>query len=426
MNASPQHIRVIPTCNNGDIALSVHSDDNELAHVVIRTGCKDITTEELSVVTAATAAIAGQAVLCPHMSIDSPLSGDALQTTSSITQLLYDSHAYAQNKLFVNVSIDASIQTTSAPARAHSKTCLLLWSGGKDSLSSLLVLRANGYEVTGIHMPANFPVKDHEKAASQKLADRYGLKLIAVPLEWDSMRTMIRDYSTSYDAFPFKNTVPHGRDFLLSAIAAIIARRMGIRYVCAGFEKELWHETFTRDGREVVRFDMHSKKASTLLNHLLETTLQVGFFSPVAAFSEFALVKYLTEHEPAAWQTITSCFWGNWCGKCIKCLKYAIVQHAIGQPLIPFQSEPIAQDNPAFIQMIHSLDSRQTHYWEMKAYCIAEIYKRGELNNMPEVLSLLKGKIDPLIAMQPELLRTVNEVVHPGLAPEGFNFKFPS
>lgn len=417
-----EHIRVTPARRNRDLEFTIHNETDYFGEVRFFTGYADVSKQELAVIAAATAAVAGQGVLAPHLSLACEINDDALRTTTEITQLLYDSHAYAQGKPFIDVKIDADIDEAQPAPRAIEKKCLLLWSGGKDSLSALLVLRANGYEVTGIHLPANFPVKEHEKQASQKLAEQYGLKLIPIGIEWDTVRTLIRNHSTSYDEFPFKNTVPHGRDFLLAAIAAIIARRIGARYVCAGFEKELWQETFTRDGREVVRFDMHSAKASTLLNHLLESTLQVGFFSPVAAFSEFTLVKHLTEHESAAWNTITSCFWDNWCGRCIKCLKYAIVQHAIGRKLIPFQSEPVAQDNPAFIQLIHSLDSRQTHYWEMKAYCIAEIYKRGELDTMPEALALLKGKIEPLIVMQPELLKTLEQVVHPGLAPDGFRF----
>lgn len=419
-----QHIRVTPARRNRDLEFTIHNETDYFGEVRFLTGYADVSKPELAVVAAATAAVAGQGVLAPHLSLACELSEDALRITKDITQLLYDSHAYAQGKSFVDVNIEADIGEALPEPRVIEKKCLLLWSGGKDGLSSLLVLRANGYEVTGIHIPANFPVKEHEQQASTALAEQYQLPLIPISIEWDTVRTLIRNYSTSYDEFPFKNTVPHGRDFLLASIAAIIARRIGARYVCAGFEKELWHETFTRDGREVVRFDMHSAKASTLLNQLLESTLQVGFFSPVSAFSEFALVKYLTEHESTAWQTVTSCFWDNWCGKCIKCLKYAVVQHAIGKPMIPFKSEPIAQDNPAFIQMIHSLDNKETHYWEMKAYCTAEMYKRGELNNMPEVLALLKGKIEPIIAMQPELLKTLEEVTHPGLAPEGFKFTF--
>lgn len=417
-------IRVTPARRNRELEFTIHNETDFFGEVRFFTGYTDVSKQELAVVAAATAAVAGQGTLAPQLSLACELSDEALRIVKDITQLLYDSHAYAQDKPFVDVNIAADSGEPQPTPRPIEKKCLLLWSGGKDSLSSLLVLRANGYAVTGIHVPANFPVKEHEQQASAALAQQYELPLIPISIEWDTVRTLIRNYSTSYDEFPFKNTVPHGRDFLLATIAAVIARRIGARFVCAGFEKELWHEKFTRDGREVVRFDMHSAKASTLLNHLLESTLQVGFFSPVAAFSEFSLVKHLTEHEPDSWKTVTSCFWSNWCGKCIKCLKYAVVQHAVGKPLIPFKSEPIVQDNPAFIQMIRSLDDRQTHYWEMKAWCIAEIYKRGELANMPEVLKLLEGKIEPIIAMQPELLATLEEIVPPGLAPEGFQFTF--
>ncbi len=417
-----QHLRVTPTVSNGDIRLRIAVDAHDFGDVFIRTGYTDISAEELSIVAVATAAIAGQAVLAPRITIDSALNGEAFRISADITQLFYDSHAYAQDKPFVDVSTDVHKAEAHVPKREVTKKCLLLWSGGKDSLFSLLMLRANGYDVTGIHMPANFLVTEHEKQASQALAKQYGLELLEVFIEWDVIRKLLLSHSTSYDVFPFMNTVPHGRDFLLAAIAAIAARRTGARYICTGVEREFWHRTFVRDGREVVRFDMYSAKGCTLLNQLLENTLQTGFFSPMAAFSEFSVVKHLTEHEPASWKTISSCYWDNWCGKCGKCTRYALIQHTIGKPLITFRSEPIAQDNPSFMQMVQSLGNRQAHYWETRAYCIAELYKRGELDNMPEALGFLKGRIDPLIAMQPGLLKTLEELIHPGLAPEGFEF----
>jgi hypothetical protein len=257
------------------------------------------------------------------------------------------------------------------------RKAVLLWSGGKDALASLEVLRGRGFDVVGLHCVANAAVAACERAAAVALAAKYDLPLEMVAIDWgllDHLGSLTCDH---WNIFPYHNSIPHGRDLVLLIAAALIARRIGASYVCAGYEFDLWDKEVLSNGRLIMRHDVQSRPAGVLVNSLLRTTLGVSFFSPIADRREFVILRQLLA-QPDIWDLIESCFWGGWCGECSKCLRYRLVAEYLGHSHIAFRVDPFQSDD-AYASLRSDLNNVDTPFWEEQVFALMGLHEKRRL-----------------------------------------------
>ncbi|MFI5591697.1 7-cyano-7-deazaguanine synthase [Amycolatopsis sp. NPDC051758] len=380
--------------------------------------------DEAHLIAGAYAIIAGQALLAPRISMGFPISAAAARPIIALAGMLYGAHAYVQRRSWRDPEIDFPVlrQRAQTSHTLNRRRAVLLWSGGKDALAALKVLRQNGFEVHGLHANASFSCAEHEREAAVALADSFDLPLLDIELDWDLIRALGKENSNSFDRYPLDNAVPHGRDLVLLVAAAIIARRIEAAYVCAGYEFDLWNKTVTWQRREVVRHDIQSRLACTQVDRLMRLALGVGFFSPIAPLREFAILKNLLTTERACWRHMQSCFWGAWCGECTKCLRYELAQQAIGIPAITFRKNPLCSPALALENLVSSIEDRSIPYWEQQVFCIFELHARGFFGHREKTCSRL-GELRPWYGgLRASLRASLTSVTPDPMAPPRFHW----
>ncbi|WP_169338135.1 DUF6395 domain-containing protein [Nocardia vinacea] len=373
---------------------------------------------EAELLTASFGVVLGQMCLARNIRLPFHMSSRLYTPLSSLVGLLYDSHCLTQQISLLAGTLNAPRRDAPAAALQGSPTkCVLLWSGGKDALASLNVLRNNGLSVHGVHFSANFSSISAERMAADDLSSYFAMPLEHVQIEWDLVREIGNLYATHYDRFPLQNTIPHGRDLILMAASAIIARRVGAQFVCAGYEYDLWSKQVHRGTRTVWRHDIQSERGGHLLNELLRAAIGVQFFSPIAGVTEFEILRTLLAHSDI-WSHLHSCFWGSWCGMCSKCVRYAITERVFGVRSIPFAVDPLVLPNVALELSLNSINDSDTPFWEELTYGLFELYHKGYFNDA----EALRRRETWYIGVKDELYTRLTSVFDDDLAPPGFSY----
>jgi hypothetical protein len=366
--------------------------DGEHLQVGVEVPCLEdgMCESEANILAAAMGLLAGQVVLEPNIGMLFPLNSVTIGHLREIAKILYGAHAFTQNRGRPRINLSAA-STAEVPLRQQDfnpKRAVLLWSGGKDALAALEVLRAHRYEVIGLHANANFACETEERIAAIRLANIHDVPLRHLTLDWEPIRHLGQKHSNAFDRYPVHNAIPHGRDLVLLIAAAVVARNAGAGYVCAGYEYDLWDKTVPWHGEAVARHDIQSRPAGLHLNGLLTSTLGLRFFSPIAPFREYRIMKHLARRD-GVWDTIQSCFWGEWCGLCSKCLRYALILRHFENSAIPFQVDPLSPTSKALENLAASITNRTIPYWEQQAYVIFQLQRRGVFETYPEVERIL-------------------------------------
>lgn len=373
-----------------------------------------------------TALVAGQAALTARVQLRTSLDPSAAATAIELARLLYASHAYAQGlATWPTPRIDYDRSGSSmelSPNAPDPKRAVLLWSGGKDSLAALEVLRLNGFEVLGLHATANEPVADLERKAAQHLAELNDLPLLTVGVSWPIVKQLLTFLSTSSAQFPLANSIPHGRDLPLVVVAAALAHHWHASYVVAGYEYDLWHKEVTHHGYLVARHDIQSRQAGVLLDRLLHDAFGVRFFSPIAAFRERAILVHLLRTQPDAWSHIASCSWRRWCGECPKCLRYALTQATIGSDLIDFEVNPLDPERAALGNLLTAVRDRTRPYWEQQIHDLFLLFEAGHFADAPQAAALISHQWAWYEAHRSEVALQLADLHPDTLAPSDFRW----
>jgi 7-cyano-7-deazaguanine synthase in queuosine biosynthesis len=380
---------------------------------------------EADLMATAAALVAGQATLAPAISIDASMTAAAAKAVDDLATLLHGAHAYTQQVRWTapQVTVGRGWPVAAADPCGEDQRAILLWSGGKDSLAALEVLRVNGFEVIGLHAEANPRVSVLELTAAERLADAHALPLKHLAVDWTAIDDMMRRNSSASHSFPLLNEIPHGRDLILAAAGAAMARMLGARFVTAGYERELWTTHVPYDGGVVNRHDSQSRDAALLLDRLLQEHCGVKFFSPIAAFSEHVILRHLLTDKPEAWEHIASCVWGRWCGQCQKCLRYALAEACIGGRLIPFDVPPLNDGNPALRALLAGLDRVGTPFRDSQLHSLLELFDSGALRGLPATAAQLAERA----RNEHDRFRVADalaSVIPDDLAPSGFSWSF--
>lgn len=395
-------------------------------------GFEGFSEAEQALFTLAIGLIGGQAAMSQEIVLHTRIERSILPAALDLARLLYDAHAYAQrleawptpgfpSLAYPSSSERRSFRSETGVPRSTTR-CVLLWSGGKDALASLRVLRANGFDVVGLHATANEAVAALEQSAAVDLAAANDLPLVTMTLEWTVVARILNYWSTSSNRFPLVNPVPHGRDLALIIASVGVARTMGAAYITAGYEYDLWSRRIQYGGRTIFRHDVQSRRAAELINLALRPVSGLRFFSPIAAFRERTIMAYLLRNDSEAWRTIVSCFWSNWCGVCTKCLRYALTQEAIEVRRIRFQANPLTDKNPALGALVSSIEDESTPFWEQQVVNLYSVLDAGGLGHAPLAQEALSRKRELLQPRLSALKAELDRVQPDDLAPTDFNW----
>lgn len=349
--------------NTLDIALKVRSSVERVCRIDTRE-LSSPNDADCSLLSAVVGLVAGQQVLAEHIIFDFDITSDLIEILRELARLLYATSAF-YNK--VNI-LSPKLTFTGKPLASYdfsglvnqSRGVLLLWSGGKDCLYSLRVLREQGYDVTGIYCAANANVEALENSAAARLAAHEELPLLQVGMDLSALGDLPRPSLAAFNVYPHANPVPHGRDLILACTAGLVGRSLGSG-VRAGYERDLVGKQVNWKGVPVWRHDIQSRLGVRLLNDLLVASCGVGFASPIDGISEYRILTNLLP-DSALWTMIQSCFWGRWCGECTKCVRYGVVQLSLGLSSIEFQKNPI--ESTAFMDFIADPCARDRPFWE--------------------------------------------------------------
>lgn len=266
-------------------------------------------------------------------------SKNDIQNYSNIIKALYAIRNYQEGASIQTPEIDwiphyndRMIISTQQPK------VLNLVSGGKDSLiSDILLEKNNAYIKRCFFSGLNIEATVHEKDACKYLYDDFD----EIELNgFDVLVNKLIALSSCYGNPPVNNSIPKGRDLLTIIFAYPLAVYFDCEYISHGCEKDLWEKILVKDETEIPMHDSQCKLAMVPMSEQMYKSTGIRIFSPIAGMHEIYLLTWLMKNRPNSIQKMQSCFYGQWCGKCIKCLRYYLVQKHAGVDIIKFKSNP--------------------------------------------------------------------------------------
>ncbi len=291
---------------------------------------------------------------------------------SKILEILYNVRAYCAKIpiFFPSVTIQSSnnkketgltkiVSDSCFSSRSTIFSHIVLFSGGIDSTYSMLRLLKEGYKPLALFLGANSDTRELEWEASRRIASKLGVELLRYDFEIKGFpkKGADPDIWPQFGQFPYYNSIPHGRDILSAAIASIITRRMNIRFIAFGQEKESREKTIFYRGRKILRHDIESREGSKILNSWLNRCLGYDFnlFSPIESFSIEEIRLDMINRYPDLLSMTQSCFWERLCCKCVKCISLYLMQRVTGNEIVKFPINPLA--DPTNLDLADAVDS---------------------------------------------------------------------
>jgi 7-cyano-7-deazaguanine synthase in queuosine biosynthesis len=278
---------------------------------------------------------------------------------------------------------------------------LLLFSGGKDSCLSALLLQDNGYSTTALHIPCNEGVEELESRAVTSLAGSLDLSLLRLGYHHADFLRFSDAYATEagWDSFPLCNRVPFGRDLLLALLAVPIAWWYEIGNVSMGHDNECRNAYFTYGGKSVPRNDVESTRGATVLQAYIATYLAPGLrlLPPVAALSELRILHEMLVGHPEAMSRTSSCFWGGNCGRCAKCLRYYLAQRVFNVEVLSFHVNPLSAGACPEVDDLLDLDASGALFQRQVLYCMSRLVERGDVRPGEERLMDFAGGLHHVV-----------------------------
>ncbi len=207
-----------------------------------------------------------------------------------------------------------------APERTRAVLC---WSGGVDSTYAYLLLKKNGYAVDLLHSDINQDQSIAERGAVRRLARTLHVRVAPITVSFPALKTLGRRYSEAFADPPAYNAIPFGRDVLHTCAAMYLAYARNARYICFGYEREVWEHYLYAHGKRIGRYDLQSEEGCMLLDRLVKTAHpDLNVFSPVASLSKLRMYQTLARFDSTLLANTASCYFGDRCGQCVNCYLY--------------------------------------------------------------------------------------------------------
>jgi 7-cyano-7-deazaguanine synthase in queuosine biosynthesis len=329
------------------------------------------------------------AIIAQHalpLRVEGPVLGDASggDALRRILGMLYDIRAFCdETALRGAVTLEGkAIETRPGAARGRSqRRVLVLLSGGFDSTFAALLLREAGYELEALHVRTNRHVEEPEERAARAIAAALEIPIRTVRIHAPDQERIGRYYSRTFGIYPFYNSIPHGRDFPLAAIAWIAARRVGCGLVAFGHEKESRRKVVPFRKTQIYRHDVESAYGADLVRSFLRASFgtDVNVFSPLAGLSIYRIRAAVLSRFPALAREVQFCFWTRRCEKCLKCLSTYTMQRHLDVSPIPFDQNLFADVDDQDMALLSQPDrpSEALAYGPQMHYAMRRIIADG-------------------------------------------------
>lgn len=225
--------------------------------------------------------------------------------------------------------------------KLEQKNVLNLISGGKDSLASDFLLRANDINIFRCYIDGlNIASSISEFDACKNLYDNFDVISI---YGFENLIFSLEEISNCYCNPPTHNFIPRGRDLLTISLAYPVAQHYKCGYISHSCERDLWEGNIFVNGKSIPLHDSQSKLVMLPLNKQMKVSTDIHVFSPIAGMYEIYILKWIIMKYPDKFKLIQSCFYGSWCGECSKCLRYYLVEKYCGVNLLKFKNNPELQ-----------------------------------------------------------------------------------
>lgn len=354
------------------------------------------------------AAYLAQLCLTPEIRLGFPVQPGAVEAIRPLLQMLYDVRRWKDGLPLVDppdVRHDGVDEESGAAVPLEPQRSLLLFSGGKDSTLSSLLLRANGYETAALHVPVNAGAEAPEDVAAGSLAQDVGLAVHRLGYSHPDFLPFSRAYTApgAWDDFPLANRVPFGRDMLLALLAMPVAARTGARQVSLGHDHECRNAYFAYGGRSVPRNDIESTRGALALERYAAAHVLPGvrLLPPVAALHELRILHAMLVGRPDLMSRASFCFWGRNCGRCAKCLRYYLAQRLFGVDVLDFEVNPLSRDASPELNDLLRTDGIGLLFQNQVLYCLARLVQRFDIRPEEDRLADVGTRL--LAAAEPHL-----------------------
>lgn len=350
----------------------------------------------------------GQLCLAREITLDFPASPAMTADILPLAEMLYDVRCWKDGRdlmpppaFVLSCALPGAPAPTSTPSRAERRACLL-WSGGKDSTLSALVLRKNGYDIAPLHITANARMEEAERIATDELADMLALPYQTLVYQFPQYVELSSAYALTWNEFPHYNTVPFGRDLALALLAAPFARHTGAACLSMGHEHDCKNAYFTYQGKSVPRNDVESTHGALALEAYIQRHVlaDLRLLPPLAGLPEFRILHELIVNQPDVMRRISFCFWGGNCGRCSKCLRYYLAARVLGrETLLSYAVNPLQGHNcPELVDYVEQWRDEATLFRDQILYGLGRLVERADIRAGEDLLARFRDEIYPHVA----------------------------
>lgn len=282
------------------------------------------------------------------------------------------------------------------------RSACLLFSGGKDSSLSAVVLRKNNWDVHALHVTANAYVQDAERKAVAAIGPQLSLEPQTLGLLFPGFAALSRAYATTWDHFPHYNAVPFGRDLLLAVLACPVARHQRVAALSMGHDHNCRVAQVTHLGKRIARNDVESVDGAILLGAYIQRFLCPGLalLPPVALLTEYRILREMFVNHPRLMALTSFCFWGRFCGRCAKCLRYYLVERVLRcEGTLQFEMSPLhGEASPELGDYFAAGWDSDALFSGEVAYCLARLVQRGDIRSGETRLQRFADNVFPTLA----------------------------
>lgn len=369
-----------------DVAYHTDQDDHGSLSVDYPFALDAADEEMLPAIVAGVGVYLAQLCLAERVVLDRPVIDAVMTPLDRLAAMLYEVRCWKDDLPFREGLVIEGAPGTAGPI-AHDPdpaVAQLLFSGGKDSTLSALVLAANDYAVEAVHVTANAGVEDREVAAVADLAPMLGLSVAEVGYRHEEFLPFAARYAIDWDRPPRCNRVPFGRDLLLPLLVLPVARRTRAAFLSLGHDHECRNAHVSWNGRVFPRNDVESAEGALVLEQLVRAggLAHISLLPPVATRSELLILRDMLVGHPDLMERISFCFWpGANCGRCAKCLRYYLAQRVFDAgDVLRFTANPLSPGaSPELDDLLASDDGNGMLFQQEVLYCLGRLAERGDI-----------------------------------------------
>jgi hypothetical protein len=218
----------------------------------------------------------------------------------------------------------------------------------------------------------------------------------------DDFAALSGEYAVQWGSFPHFNTVPFGRDLVLSLLAVPVLIERRLPMLSLGHDHDCRTARVSYEGKTFPRNDIESAEGAMALELYMRhfMTPSVRMLPPLATISEFRILREMFERWPDLMRDTAFCFWGEPCGRCAKCLRYFLAQRIFGREgLLRFGANPLAPGAcPELGDILDSWGGESVLFDREVLYALGRLVDEGDIRPEEGAVNRFRDTIHPEIA----------------------------